>query len=276
MSKIFIDPSLNYIPQMDFAATSTENGGVEATQTFLARKSDVARGGAALIGFNRGERLQILDPKCTPLYGNLTLKSAEVRDYAPGVSAIIATFTGYSTGNNADSAGEETSFPTSSLVGNIEDVPLSEMAKWKALSEDEQNMLGGLLSGSLMYRRDPYSDGEDYVLTEGEMILPDSQQITSEDGLRFARMIAAGKVSYKKGSWVYTYRTESKTGFKPSQLNSLGKIVANPPGDPVKPSSGWTWLLASPNQEQSGPDRFIKSLDFLLIEDNEDNQFLYS
>jgi hypothetical protein len=93
--------------------------------------------------------------------------------------------------------------------------------------------------------------------------------------LKFCKIIAQGNLTYKKGSWTYSYRTESKTGFTAAQLNSLGKIVANPPGSPAKPAAGWTWFLAGPNQDQSGPDRFIKTLDFLLIEDNEKNQFLY-
>jgi hypothetical protein len=61
-----------------------------------------------------------------------------------------------------------------------------------------------------------------------------------------------------------------------AQLNSLGKIVANPPGNPQTPSSGYVWQLASPNQSQSGENRFIKTLDFRLIVDNAKNQFLYT
>lgn len=281
MSKIIIDPSLSYIPQMDFSATSSENGGVEATQTFLAKKSDVTLGGVALIGFNRGERLKIIDPNCTPLFGNLTLKSAEVRDHQPGISAIIATFTGYSTGDQPSAEEDETSIPTSSLVGALEDVPLNEHPKWVALSDAEKGRLGLLLDGTA--KLDPVNGK--YIKFDDDLsavpligaILDAFEWVTpTGDELMFARMIQQERLTFKRANWTYTYRTESMLGFTSGQLNELGKIVANPPGSPSKPGSAWTWLLTGPTQDQSGPDRFIKSLDFTLIDNSDENQFLYT
>ena len=90
----------------------------------------------------------------------------------------------------------------------------------------------------------------------------------------FAKIINGGENTYERGGWTYSYHTESETGFTAAQLNALGKIT-DPPGSPKKPGADWEWMLASPQQTQSGDNRFIKTLDFRLISKNAKNTFLY-
>jgi hypothetical protein len=97
----------------------------------------------------------------------------------------------------------------------------------------------------------------------------------SGDAITICKIIAEGETTYKKPAWTYSVREESSSGFTTSDLDDVGKIVKNPPGNPRKPSGNWTWLKAGPNQEQSGDSRFFKDYNYILIEDNEKNNFLY-
>jgi hypothetical protein len=97
----------------------------------------------------------------------------------------------------------------------------------------------------------------------------------ADDELKYARLIAQERFTCKRPAWTYTVRTEGSSGFTPSQLNSAGKIVSNPQGNPPTPSSSYTWFFVGPDQEQSGEKRFVKDLTYQLIPDTEENQFLY-
>ena len=113
MSKIFIDPSLKFVPQMDMQIQYTENGGVEATQTFLARKANIGNG-SNLADFRRGVTWETVYPEVPPIYRFLTMKTFDPQDSQPGIVAIKATFTGYQYSGNG-SSGEEETVPTTSL-----------------------------------------------------------------------------------------------------------------------------------------------------------------
>jgi hypothetical protein len=157
---------------------------------------------------------------------------------------------------------------------------LSDHPKWVALTSDEKWALGRFIAGDFVAASDFSSVGQheeyDSRLTYYPAINNNGDLITfSPESIEFIKIIAEGDTTWDRGGWTYSYHTESETGFTAAQLNSLGKIVANPPGNPQKPSSGYTWQLASPNQTQSGQDRFMKTLDFRLIRDNAKNQFLY-
>jgi hypothetical protein len=277
MSKIFINSSTKFVPQMDMNIRYTDNGGIEATQSFLARKADIGVGNN-LNDFRRGTTWETIFPEVPTLYRFLTLKTFDPKDIQPGIVAIECTFTGVQfTGSS--SSGDEETIPTTSLRGNLEESPFSKLAKWDGLSAESKKRLGLFMTTGLVtfdivtgkYGKIDELDGE-FLPFSGD---PWNGIAATGDELEFAKIIADGEMTYKKGSWTYSYRIEGKTGFTAAQLNSLGKIVANPPGTPAKPATGWTWFLAGPTQEQSGPDRFVKILDFLLIEDNEKNQFLY-
>ena len=131
-AKLFFPPGQSVIPQMDFECRPTENGGFEATQTFLVKKSALSTVGPLFI---RGKSITQLDPNCPLNYAFLGLKSAPQSDYAPGVLAIRCVFTGYGAEGSNGSSGEELTVPTYSLRKDIEEVPLNEHRKWGALSD---------------------------------------------------------------------------------------------------------------------------------------------
>lgn len=267
--KSFINPSIKWVPQSSFSVTYTENGGIEASQDVLLRNVNIS----TVTEFRRGTQWEVIFPEVPAIYRTLTMKTFDPQDRGDGWSIIKCTFTGYQfTGNG--SSGEEESVATTTLTGQLTSEALSSHPKWEPLSQTAKTVLGYLISG--IYVWDANDSKIKIVQDDGSLLANDtlSAYITG-DTLKFANIIAEGESTWDRGGWTYSYHTESATGFTASQLNSLGKIVANPPGDPIKPSSGWTWQLASPNQSQSGQDRFMKTLDFRLIRDNEKNQFLY-
>jgi hypothetical protein len=135
-------------------------------------------------------------------------------------------------------------------------------------------VLGYLISGEYVW--DKNESKIKIVQEDGSLVINStlSGYITG-DAIEFANIIAAGETTWDRAGWTYSYHTEGSKPFTSTQLNSLNKIVANPPGNPQKPSSGWTYMLASASQTQSGEERFIKTLDFRLIPDISKNQFLY-
>jgi hypothetical protein len=274
--KLFANPATKWIPQASYSVTVTDNGGAEAMQDVLIRTSDLST--SVIASFARNTRWEDIFPEVPIQYRNLKLKTTDPTDRGDGITILRCSFSGYTLAAPG-SSGEEVEQSTSTLTGQLTSEPLSNHPKWQDLSDTEKNTLGQLIRGEWVYIQDPFNAGE-FVVAVGNgdgqyVIRSTNDQITSEDGLMFAKIIAEGETTHDRGGWVYSYNTESEQGFTASQLNSLGKIVANPPGNPKKPSSGYVWQLAAPQQTQSGDNRFIKSLDFRLIPDNPKNQFLY-
>jgi hypothetical protein len=209
----------------------------------------------------------------------LTLKTYDPTDRGDGYSIVKCTFTGYQFSGNG-SSGEEGTVPTSTLTGQLEAMALSSHPKWENLSDNDKSFLGMQINGEIVMNASMTLWGTYQADATSRVFVPvldddDNSYPPTGDALMFAKIIAQGDYTWDRGGWTYSYHTEGSSGFTASQLNSLGKIVSNPPGNPVKPSSGWTWQLSAPNQTQSGQGRFIKTLDFRLIRDNAKNRFLY-
>lgn len=274
--KIYLNSSTKFIPQKDFAVQQTENGGIEATQTYLCRYNSL--GTADLTPFRRGTRADALWPDVPSIYRGLRVKTAIPNHHeGSGMWEIKVVFTGtlFAFSTSPGSSGTEQTVPTYSLSGNLEEAPLNEHPKWKELDDDSKFLLGKLITGNAHSQFDyTQAGGIDPEDGAWKFVQNDSGTITiSGDAITFAKMIEAGKTTYKKPSYTWTVREESAYGFTSAQLGKLGQIV-NPPGGPPTPS-GWKWMLTGPSQEQSGEGRFFKDTTFLLIEDNEENSFLY-
>ena len=274
----FLSSSIKWVPQPGFSVVYTENGGIEASQDVLIRNADIS----TLTVFNRGTRWETIFPEVPTIYRYLTMKTFDPTDRGDGFSILKCTFTGYQfVAPGSSGLGDEAVQSTSTLTGQLTAEPLSTHPKWVALEDArDKAFLGMQINGDISMNADMTLWGTYQEDTVSRVFVPvidndGNSYPPTGDALIFAQMIAQGDQTYDRGGWTYSYHTESETGFTSAQLNSLGKIVANPPGNPVKPGAGWTWMLASPSQSQSGEDRFIKTLDFRLIPDNDKNQFLY-
>lgn len=267
--KQFLSSSIKWVPQPGFSVVYTENGGIEAAQDVLIRNADIS----TVTAFNRGVTWESIFPQVPAIYSRLTMKTFDPTDRGDGFSIIKCTFTGYQLAGNG-SSGEEKDQATSTLTGQLTAEPLSSHPKWQDLTQTAKTVLGYLLNGQYVW--DAADSKIKIVQDDGSLVANDTlSDFIVGDAIDFANIIAEGDQTWDRGGWTYSYHTESETGFSSAQLNSLGKIVANPPGDPQDPGSDWTWMLASPSQSQSGLDRFIKTLDFRLIQDNDKNKFLY-
>jgi hypothetical protein len=265
----FLSSAIKLVPQAGFSITSTENGGIEAQQDVLIRTADLSTTNA----FKRGARWDSIFPQVPSIYRGFTLKKTEPTDRGDGYTLIRCTFTGYLyAGNN--SSGKELTVETSTLSGQLNPDALSSHPKWEPLSDQAKTVLGFLMSGEYVWDKD--ESKIKIVQEDGTLVINStlSGYITG-DAIEFANIIAGGETTWDRAGWTYSYHTEGSEPFTAEQLNLLNKIVESPPGDAKKPSSGWTYMLASANQTQSGEERYIKTLDFRLIPDNAKNQFLY-
>lgn len=260
---------------MDLSVRGTENGGIEADQTFLVRKSSLTPNNPDITIFARGNRWEQVYPEVPQIWSKLTIKTVgDATDYSPGIMALKVSFTGYAFESNG-SSGDEESVPTTALDGSFEECSITRHKKWTALTAIQKKRLNWLMAGYVLFNPDSErwgSLGDEGSFSDFET---GGWPIPTGDELIFATMIAEGDTTFKRPGWDYVYRTESKTGFTTAQLATHGKIVASPQGNPASPGTGWTWQLVGPSQSQSGPDRFIKELRYAIIEDNDKNQMLY-
>ena len=273
--KQFLNPSTKWIPQTGYSVTVTDNGGAEAMQDVLIRTSDLST--SVIASFARNTRWEDIFPEVPIQYRNLKLKTTDPTDRGDGITILRCSFSGYTLAAPG-SSGEEVEQSTSTLTGQLTAEPLSSHPKWEPLSDSNKFGLGLLLDGTAVTSPDSTQVGsynEETGIWSAWLGAGDTPITLVGDAIMFAKIIMGGDTTYERGGWVYSYNTESEQGFTASQLNSLGNIVANPPGNPKKPSAGYVWQLAAPQQTQSGDNRFIKSLDFRLIPDNAKNQFLY-
>ena len=267
--KQFLSSAIKLVPQSGFSVVYTENGGVEAQHDVLIRTSDLT----TTTSFRRGAAWETIFPQVPTIFSRLTLKKSDPTDRGDGFTIVKCTFTGY-TYAGADSSGEEQTVATSTLSGQLNPESLASHPKWSPLSGIAKTVLGYLISGQYVWDS---GDGKiKIVQDDGSLVINEtlSDNITG-DASEFANIIAGGETTWDRAGWTYSYHTEGSKPFTSAELNSLNKIVDNPPGDPKKPSNGWCYMLASVNQTQSGPERFMKTLDFRLIPDNAKNRFLY-
>jgi len=274
--KQFLSSSIKWVPQPGFSVVYTDNGGIEVAQDILIRNADLS----TVTVFTRGVRWETIFPEVPSIYRYLTLKTSNPTDRGDGFSILKCTFTGYQFVPLGSSGGEETDQSTTTLTGQLTAEPLSSHPKWEDLADIDKAFLGMQINGEISMNPNMTLWGTYQEDSTSRVFVPvvdmdNNSHPPTGDALVFAKIIAQGDQTWDRGGWTYSYHTESEEGFTAAQLNSLGKIVANPPGNPQKPNANWAWMLASPNQSQSGVGRFIKTLDFRLIQNNDKNKFLY-
>lgn len=277
MAKLYGHAANTIVPQDDFSATQSENGGYEASQSFRIRKRDIDSSGVAS-RFPKGALLSNLDPNCDRLFAFLRLSRIKsVQNVAGGWQLITAGFVGFA-GDQATNEETQVSQPTYSKRGTLVDMPLDEHPKWKALTSDQKFGLGLLIKGDAVSSPNftkvgSYNeDGKWYAWENdsGEIVL-------SGDALEFATRIAQGRTTYRMATYEYHHRWQSNRGLSAAQMNDLGKI-STPDGAPPTPGGGRDWLLVSVDEEQTGSGDFLfdNALSYLLSDKGGHDDFLQS
>jgi len=266
------------IPQSDFDATQSENGGWTATQSFKILKGGVDRANIRALFFS-GAKLVDLDVNADTYFNFLYLsKINAVKTVEGGFTLITCEFAGVKYDSNVTPPSGVPN-PTYAKRGVLATFPIEEHPKWKALANTEKTILGYLLSGLYVWDIDtqevkiPQQDGSITVnttLTDILVLVPDATE--------FANRIAQGTTTYTRATYDHTARWEEDFPFTPAQLNSLGKIVDEPIGDPPAPSGIRNWMLIGVNESQdgSGDFRFKKELVYQLSDEGGFDEFLYT
>lgn len=264
-AKLFLSESI--IPQADFEATQEENGQWKANQSFLVKKGDFDNLATRLF-FSRGKTPTDLDINNDAYFNFLKLKTTTVGTEVGGYTIIRVEFQGYSY-PIGDPPENEKSYMTTSYRGSLKTVPITEHPKFVATSDSEKYMLGLLMSGEFTLNDDGYSLGRwihyesDITTEEPIMKLVTLENIdnpgspytlVSSDSRDLAALIAKGVRDYEVGTYEYVVRWSSDEPLQATDIDKLG-LVAEPLGNPVKPSNGTReWKLATLNQEQEGTD----------------------
>ena len=273
------------IPQSDFDASETENGGVTATQSFEIRKGGIDRV-AVRQRFANGTRLTDLDPDCDQFWAYLRIiKIRSIKTIEGGFTMVSCEFAGYSSESSATETGEPDPRPTFARRGVLIEAPLNEHPKWKGLSDTEKYGLGLLINGEAITNEDFTKLGILYDDASGNQGISPIVNIATNDPItftvdtdawNFARRIAQGKTTYKQASVSYTHTWQSNSPLSATDIASLGKVTT-PAGNPA--TTGLRdWMMVGNNQVQAGSGEFMftNELEYLMSEAGGHDDFLYS
>lgn len=269
------------VPQPDFDATESENGGIEASQSFLILKTSIDITSVRQ-KFAIGTQLSTLDPNCSAIFAFLQIikvRSAKVVE--GGYMMVSCDFAGYTSTTFNFETGEPDPQPTFSKRGIVVEAPLSEHPKFKQLDDTQKFLVGLVLSGDATtkksgagvllgtYKDDgtfmPFMDEDDVDI----FILQDT------DAFEFLKLIRQGITTYMKSSVSYTHTFESNKPIANSFNDDLGK-KADPAGDPGSYDDR-NWVLVGLNQVQTGSGDFMfkNEIEYMLSEKGGYNEFLY-
>jgi len=283
MSAIIFGTKPNQIlPQPDFSASKSANGGWEGSQSYLMKRGDMDNAAIRAL-FPAKKRATELDPNLESFFKFLKLSSIDnISNLPGGFTSIRVNFAGFQSaaGDFGTEDAPESEVPTYSRRGVTKSAPLNEHPKWKELEEIEQIALGKLLTGEYGWGQNPFSastSNATYAKGSGEELfkfLP-TDPITSANGIEFATRIAKGVSTYEYGSYTWTKRWQSTLDMTASQLNSLSQITT-PPGNPTTPTGGRDWMLISADTEQTGDSNtlYTHEITFLLSERGGHDEFL--
>jgi len=265
------------IPQPDFRASKSANGGWTGSQSYQTKRGALDNTAIRDL-FPSGVRATELDPNLEQFFKFLRLVNVEnISNLPGGFVSITVNFAGMQGSESGTVNPNGDIAPTYSLRGTARTAPLNYHPKWKALDEKERTALGKLLSGEWAWGKHPDLPGSakrTYIPGEkAKAVTPDP--ITSENGIKFAQRISEGITSYEGSGFEYSKQWQSNKGISSSQLNKMGKI-ANPPGNPPEPSGSRNWMLVSADQVQNGDGDYLFSnqVNFLLSEDGGFDNFL--
>jgi hypothetical protein len=258
-------------PQPGFTATRQENGGYIGRHSFAISRAAWESGAANQ--FSKGQPITSFDDSLPFSWNFLKIVETEIVSEEGDIVMIGVTLSGAQGASYGED--DEAPDPTYRLSGQLQDAPLSMHPKWAALEDIEKAALGYLIRGELVY--DEPTNG---VGTRDERtfwIESDSSgaelELTSEDGIAFAKLIARGETTYSRPVITWTESAQGTDGLTNAQLNKLGNI-STPRGDPPEASGTRDWMLTSAFQEQRG-DLFTTDLEWTLSEKGGHDPFLY-
>jgi len=274
----------DWVPQPDFQAEQSKEGGWTATQSF-----QILRGSLDLETFQDDFRInrpiEDLYPEIEGFWRFLGLASIpRVKHIAGGYSMITVKFAGYTgpsgSGTEEDVPDVPAPVPTYSLRASMFDRNILLHPKVVAIADaldHNYDILTGLKDGRFTYYAGSgdlfgpvvcakFIDEQSHV-TWRELPGGAGGQPSSGDANDFAERIFGGVHTYLCPTFIWSKTWESIHGLADEDIADLG-LVDTPDGE--APFSGARpnpenrdWMLVSANQEQEGP-KFRNSLEWQL------------
>lgn len=236
--------SLEFIPQPDFRASQSENGGWTASQSFVFLGEDLENY-SFRSHFAGGKRATELDESLPSYWDILRLVSVDVTHEEAGSATIVANYSG-SHVSDGGGTGDKSEVKTYSLSGSLSQRSIVEHPKVRALDVDDRYKLGQLLDGNIKYIASQSKYYEDNGVSANVEVT-----FTAGDATTFAAKIVEGIVTYDNASFTWTEYKERTSGLTASELNKVGK-VDTPEGSPPSVTGSRTWRLVSATQDYDG------------------------
>jgi len=248
----------DWVPQGDFQAEQSKEGGWTASQSFQILRSSIDLE-TFQDEFRIGRPIEALYPEIEGFWRFLGLASIpRVQHQSGDYSLISVKFAGYS-GPSGQGTDEEASeapepMPTYTLRGSITERDILQHPKVVALNnDDDYGILLSLKNGTYEWRDGSvcakFIDEQSHVTWRA---LPD--QPNAGDATKFAELIGRGVHTYRFPTFLWQKTWESAEEINPLEIDNLG-VIDVPDGDfpfPGGVGEERDWMLVSATQDQDG------------------------
>jgi len=256
------------IPNPNFRAKKDGTGKWTATQSYQIKRGDYSN---VAQYFQKGEKITGIYPDVQDFFAPLTIEDHEYQEQAGGLDIISVNFVGYQSSSSESQTDRETVYEYSV---DVVEKPIVEHPKFIKMSE-----FTPADAAAIVRCYEGTARCEDLEAQSPKIIDNFSAEeitiITDPEPIKWFDMI------FKRGVRTYLEPipeyTETKTdlgGLTKSKLADLGKIT-QPPNDPPTPKDK-TWFFSGASETKSSDNPITYTRKWMVIEDTEDNNELYS
>ena len=244
----------DWVPQPDFKAQQSKEGGWTATQSFQILRSSIDLE-TFQDQFRIGRPIEDLSPEIEGFWRFLGLASIPTVEHQEGDYSMIgvkfAGFTGLSSQGTEDDPDEPEPTPSYTLRGSLTERDILQHPKILALAAPRDGRILQLCkSGKYVYE-----GGEICTHPEdpegNETFRPIPIQPTAGDALDFAIKIANGEHTYLFPTFIWRKTWDGVAGIAAADIDNLG-LVDIPEGDFPVLEGNRDWMLVNATQDQEG------------------------
>jgi hypothetical protein len=270
----------DWVPQADFQAEQSKQGGWTATQSYQIRRESIDLE-TFQSEFIIGRPIEALYPDVEKYWTFLGLASIpRVQHQTGDYSLISVKFAGYTApsgqGTDEEVADTPEPTPTYSLRGSITERDILLHPKAVALNNDaDYGILLSLKNGTYELRdgtvQAKFIDEQSHVTWR-----PLEVQPGAGDASDLADLIGRGVHTYRFPTFLWTKTWESSEEINPLEIDNLG-VIDVPDGDfpfPGGVGEDRDWMLVSATQDQEGL-KFRNTLEWELSDRGGWDEFLY-
>lgn len=255
------------IANPNFRAKKDGTGKWTATQSYQIKRGDY---GSVAEYFQKGVTIPNIYPEVQDYFAPLIIEDHEYQEQPGGMDSITVSFVGWQEGTEGQTE-RETVYEYSADIAERPIVEHPKFIEMAASTPDDAAAIVRCYEGT--------ARAEDLEAQSPKIIDNFSGEeitiITDPQPIKWFDMI------FKRGVRTYLEPipeyTETKTdlgGLTKSKLAELGKI-AQPPNDPPTPKDK-TWFFSGASETKSSDNPITYTRKWMVIDDTEDNNELYS